>query len=135
MSKKAEAVVEEGHDPVAAPLTRAEIRSALIGSTPLAKSVLIHVWGIDMELRQPTLKAIMDTRDIESSSERAVEMIIKYAYVPGTDELIFEDSDAELILRWPFGEDMLKVQETITELTGLDIESAKEDLKDNPLVE
>ncbi len=116
-----------------APLTRDEIRAALIGSTPLAKSKLIHVFGVDIELRQPTLESIMNTREIEDSSQRAVGMIIKYAYVPGTDELIFEDTDTQMILRWPFGEDMLKVQETITELTGLDIDEAQEDMQENPL--
>lgn len=116
-----------------APMTRDELRAVLIGKTPLAKSEVIEVFGVKLELRQPTLKSIMDAREIEDSATRAVSMIIKYAYVPGTDDLIFEDTDAELILRWPFGEDLLKLQETITELTGLDIETAKEDLKQNPL--
>ncbi len=117
------------------PLTRDEIRAVLLGKTPLAKSKLITVFGVEIELRQPTLASIMTTREIEDPKVRATEMIIKYAYVPGTEEYVFENTDREMILRWPFGEDLLLLQQTITDLTGLDIDAAKEDLEENPLDE
>lgn len=116
-------------------LTRDEIRAALIGSTPKSKTKLITVFDIDLELRQPTLAAIMSTRESDDSEVRATDMIIKYAYVPGTDELVFEETDREMILRWPFGQELLKLQEAISELTGIDIAAAEEDIENNPLAE
>ena len=132
MNKKAEEVVEDS-EPVR--MTRDEIRAVLLGKTPLAKSKVITVYGVELELRQPTLASIMSTREIDDPKVRATEMIIKYAFVPGTDEHVFEDTDREAILKWPFGEDLLTIQQTITDLTGLDIDVAKEDLRQNPLVE
>lgn len=137
MNTKAKAVPveDEVSVPVVATLTRDQIRAALLGKTPLAKSKLINVFGIDLELRQPSLGSIMDTRENDDAKARAADMIVKYAYVPGTDELVFEATDRDLILRWPFGEDLLALQTAITELTGLDIDAAVEDLRENPLAE
>lgn len=116
-------------------LTRDEIRAALLGKTPDAKSVLITVFGIELELKQPSLGSIMETRENDDAKARAADMIVKYAYVPGTNDLVFEDTDRDLILKWPFGEDLLALQQAITDLTGLDIDAATEDLKENPLAE
>ncbi len=131
MSTKA----EEVSVPAVATLTRDEIRAALLGKTPDAKSVLITVFGVALELKQPSLGSIMDTRENDDAKARAADMIVKYAYVPGTNDLVFEDTDREMILRWPFGEDLLALQQAITDLTGLDIDSAMEDLRENPLAE
>ena len=117
-----------------APPTRDELRAILIGSTPKGKSKLVEVFGVKLELRQPTLAAIMKTRDVEDTAQRAVDMIIEYAFVPGTEEHVFEDTDSEFILRWPFGEDLTKINAAIGELTGIDIAAAEDDLKD-PLAE
>lgn len=114
--------------------SRDDIRAALLGKTPLAKSELITVFGIEIELRQPTLAAIMDARgDQDDPKIMATDMIIKYAYVPGTDELIFEDTDREMILRWPFGDELLALQRAISKLTGIDITAAEENLRADPL--
>lgn len=130
-----EEVVEEAAATKPETLTRDDIRAVLLGKTPLAKSKIITIYGVELELRQPTLASIMTTREIEDPKVRATEMIIKYAYVPGTDEYVFEDTDREAILKWPFGEDLLTLQQAITDLTGLDIDKVKEDLEKNPLVE
>ena len=115
-------------------LTRDELRAILIGSTPKGKSKVVDVFGCTIELRQPTLAAIMKTREVADTAQRAVDMIIEYAYVPGTDEHVFEDTDSEFILRWPFGEDLTKINAAIAELTGIDIAAAEEALVD-PLAE
>ena len=120
---------QEVEVPKVAP-TRDELRAILIGSTPKGKSKLIEVFGVELELRQPTLAAIMQTRDETDTAQRAVGMIIEYAFVPGTDEHVFEDTDAEFILRWPFGEDLTKINAAIAELTGIDIGAAEEALVD-----
>ncbi len=59
-------------------------------------------------------------------------MLVRYCYVPGTDERVFDPADVDAILAFPFGPDFVKIQEAITELTGLDMTEAEEELKKNP---
>ncbi len=113
-------------------LTRDEMRAKLIGAKLKPESKIVTLFGVELELRQPTLKAIMKARDIADTAERAADMIIEYAYVPGTDEHVFEDTDREIILNWPFGEGLTEVNMVIADLTGIDIEGAMEDLKKDP---
>ena len=113
--------------------TRDEIRAKLLGKTPLAETKMISLYGMDIELRQPTLEAILKSRDIDDNVARAVDMIIEYAFVPGTDDHVFETADREMILRWPFGKDLQTLNEAIADLTGVDIAAAMEDMKRDPL--
>ncbi len=112
------------------PPTRQELRDALIGSTPKGKTKVIEVFGVEIELRQPTLAAIMKARETGDTAQRAAEMIIEFAYVPGTSTHVFEDTDRDRILLWPFGEDLTRLNAAIAELSGVNIDDAEEDLKD-----
>ncbi len=115
--------------------TRQEMRDALLGNKHLAKSEIVTLYGVRLELRQPTLGAILDGQDIEDSKARSIDMIIRFACVPGTHERVFEDGDRELILNWPFGDDLVLLQQTITKLSGLKVDDAEKELKTNPLKE
>ncbi len=115
-------------------LVRKELRNKLLVGQK-AKTELIKVFGQEIELRQPSLGTILETRMIGNAAEQAVEMIIRFAYVPGTDELLFEAGDAPQLLKWPFGEDVLRLQEAIGNLTGLDLDGVKEEIKGDPLDE
>ena len=112
---------------------RDQIRAKLLGPRLEAKSTLITVFDVELEMRQPTLGSILMARDEDDPEKRVVDMIIKYAYVPGTNDLVFEPEDLASILNWPFGEDLLLMQRTITELTGVNIDEAEEDLQKHPL--
>lgn len=114
--------------------TRSELRNKLL-SRHAPKSEQLNVFGVDIEIRQPTLDAILSAREEADVKTRTVDMIIRYAYVPGTDEPIFENGDRDTILQWPFGSDLVRVQQAITKLTGVDIAEAKQDLKSDPLDE
>ena len=46
-------------DNVTEPMSRADIRAALIGKRQQSKSVVIDVFGVQLELRQPSFGAIM----------------------------------------------------------------------------
>ncbi len=117
-------------------LTRDAIRAALVGSRQEGASRAIKLFGIDIELRQPTFKSIMEARIEGDGATRAIDMIIKYAYVPGSEERIFEEGDIPQMEEWPFGPDLVAIQNAIVEMTGIDIavEEATEELKD-PLAE
>ena len=114
-------------------VSRQSIRDALLGNVPLAKTEAITIYGIDIELRQPTLGAILDAQDEADTKARSADMIIRFACVPGTDERVFEDTDRAMILNWPFGDDMMKLQTAITKLSGVNIDDATDKLDKDPL--
>jgi len=114
-------------------LTRDQLRAALIGKKHTVKSELVNLFGVEVELRQPTLSGILDVRAEDDVEKRTTDVFINYAYVPGTDEKIFEDTDRAAILNWPFTEDLIEIQMIIARLTGVDISAAEEDLKLDPL--
>ncbi len=129
MSKKAD-VVEVG---VVPQLTRDELRLALLGNAPKPESKVITMFGVEIELKQPSLGAILRARDEGDETTRAIDMIIEYAFVPGTNDHVFEDVDRDTIKNWPFGADLTLLNTTIAELTGVDIDAAAEDLRQDPL--
>ncbi|MEE8599296.1 MAG: hypothetical protein V3S69_07320 [Dehalococcoidales bacterium] len=115
------------------PMTRDEMRAKLLGDKHLAKTTLVTLFGVELELRQPTLGAILASREVGDVKVRTTDVFINYAYVPGTDERVFEDTDRDLILNWPFTEELVQVQEAIADLTGIDLGAAEEDLEIDPL--
>ncbi len=136
MTKKAtveEAVVHTDALLSDAPLTRDELRKALLGTAPKAESKIIKMFGVDLEIRQPSLGSIMAAREENDQAIRAVDMIIEYAYVPGTDDHVFEMTDRDVIKNWPFGKDLTRLNAAIAELTGVDVDAVVEGLRDDPL--
>ena len=116
-------------------VTRQSIRDALLGHAPKPEVELLVLFGVELELRQPTLGAILDAQDTEDTKTRSADMIIQFACVPGTDERVFEPADREMILNWPFGDDLMALQRAITKLSGVDVGDAEEALQTDPLKE
>jgi len=114
-------------------LTRDEIRKALLGNAPKPTHKDVTLFGIKLELRQPTLGGILAAQDIEDARERAVDTIVNYSYVPGTNERVFEVTDKDVILGWPFTEELVTIQVAVAEMTGVDITEAETELKGAPL--
>lgn len=112
---------------------RQDLRDKLLGHAPKPKRKLITLFGSDIELQQPTLRAILDAQKVQDDKARSVDMIIGYTYVPGTNEKVFEPADSEVILNWPFDKELLDLQLAVAELTGVDIQTAEQELKDDPL--
>ncbi len=123
--------------------SRDQLRSALL-SNQKPDSVLMTLFGQEIELMQPSLGAILSAREELDTKVSAAKMIITYACVPGTTNRIFEDGDIPQILKWPFGTELLAVQQAIAGLTGVDLDdigdlkgilTAEEDLEASPLVD
>src|SRR6188474_2164490 len=108
---------------------RDALRAKILGKTHQPKKELITVFGVEFELRQPSLAAILNARESKSLIDQVVDMIIDHAFVPGTDERLFESTDRELIKVWPFGEDLITLQRAIAKLSGVNIGEAEEQLK------
>lgn len=114
--------------------TRDQLRAVLIGKKHEPQRKRVELFGVEVELQQPTLRSILEAQDASDELTRTADVFIQYAYVPDTDERVFEEGDRDVILNWPFTEDLVKVQLLIAELTGVDIRDAEEELKD-PLSE
>lgn len=114
-------------------LNREDIRQRILGAAKDVKVEKLTLFGIDVELRQPSFAAIMEARELDNPGTRAASMIIAYACVPGTSERIFSPEDAEMIMEWPYGEDLTKVNSAIMALTGLNLEEEEEVLEKDPL--
>lgn len=111
---------------------REALRAALL--QPIAPKIIpLKLFGQDVELRQPTFREVVNMRAIEDPKARQISMVIKYLCVPGTTETVFTEEDADLILEWPFGEDMNLFQNAIMELTGIHVEAADQQLRKDPL--
>lgn len=112
---------------------RDALRAALLSSKVYKpKSVVIELFGQQVEVRQPPISEVMKGQE-GNPDEQAARMIIKYCYVPGTDERVFEEGDIPTIMQWPFGDDVIRLQEAINKLSGFNIEEVKAELKSDPL--
>lgn len=88
------------------------------------KTKVITFYGAEIEMRQPATRYIMDIagKPEAGSREYFFHMAIEHAYIPGTDQKFFEPADFDSIMSMPFGGDVVKLQNTMLELTTANIE-------------
>lgn len=101
---------------------RDEIRKAIF-SNAKPKSLTFEFFGAEIELRQPPMSEVLATQASagEDRARASAEMVVRYAYVPGTDERVFDEADIDMIQRMPFGSDMANLNVKIGELTDIDL--------------
>ncbi len=98
----------------------AAVRQAIIDAAK-PESEQIEFFGQMIELRQPTMRAILELQDLPDKVEAASQMVINYAFVPGTNEKVFESTDLDTIAGMPFGKDMQRLNDAIQKLTDIDV--------------
>lgn len=99
--------------------TRDTLRSKILGTSHKMKSRLIMFFGAQIEIRQPSLGAILDAQEKEDRQAAVIDYLLERTYVPGTDEKVFDDTDVETLRDLPFGEDFIRVTEAIQELSDV----------------
>lgn len=102
-------------EPVEAP-TRQSIRDRIFAAK--SRSMTIDFFGTNIELRQPKMGDVLAMRRGESNLDAAQMMLVHYAYIPGTDEKVFEETDIDSLDQLPFGEDMTRFSEAVADLMG-----------------
>jgi hypothetical protein len=76
---------------------------------------LVDFMGAQLELRTPTLGHILampskEEQEMEGEGKaQLVTSIIQHAYIPGTDELVFEDEDLDGLLGMAYSADMQRL--------------------------
>ena len=110
---------------------RTSIRTAIFAGK--AKVLLVTAFGVDLELRQPSMGELLDLQDLPDQKSRVVASLIRYCFVPGTKEKVFDEADRDSILALPFDENFVKINDAIAELTGIDLEEEKGNSEDDPI--
>jgi len=95
---------------------RKSVRANIFARKELRKKV-INFFGEEIELRQPQLGDIISARENDDRQAAVIETLIKYAFIPGTEEKVFEDADADSFKTMPFGADFLRINQALEELT------------------
>lgn len=106
-------------DPVA---LREQMRGTIF-STRKARKEIVQFAGQNIEVRSPSLGAVMDSRDEPNTKRMIARMIVNYCYVPESDVKIFEEADIEAIIAMPFDEDFVRLNKAIQSLTGISVEA------------
>jgi len=106
---------------------RDQLRATIFSSTNAEYKRIPYVYkGAQLELKQPNLEQVNQLWQIEGTTARAIYMLIALAYVPGTDIRVFEDTDQDNLIQMPYGAEMVRLTEIMTEfITGNSKESEK----------
>ena len=112
------------------PTPRDELRKKLFKHKEF-KSKIINVFDADIELRQPTIGEVLNAKDYDNNAEAIAGILINYAYVPGTNDRVFDKNDADLneILSWPMTDWITTVQKAAVDLMNLNVEDAEKNLE------
>jgi hypothetical protein len=119
--------------------TRDALRAKVLGNAPKLGSIIVPFNGEQIELRQQTLRVAMASYENEkqvSAAERAARLVVDYAYIPGTNERVFEVADIPVLLEMPFGPEWVEIQRSISKLMGVteeDVARVEEQLNKSPL--
>lgn len=106
-------------------VTRDTLRGNIFNNAK-PQSKLVTFFDTEIELRQPSVEEI-ESMNSENGEQRTslVDMLIRYAFVPGTNDKMFESGDRETLRSMPFGGDMSGVTRAVSELSGIDISGAE----------
>lgn len=108
---------------------RDALRAKLLATRAPAQKE-ITFFGETVEIRQPTLADVLKAQEADTVQSGIVQMIINYAFVPGTQEKVFEPADGDQLLTLPFGQefiDLSKALESLTQVNFLDKKPSSEE--------
>ena len=104
-----------------------EIRSAIFSSSNF-KSTEIELFGKAVEVRQPSVGQLMSLTEEGSDTVRsaAVNAMIAFTYLPGTNQKIFTSADKDGLLNLPMGQWFIDFQTVWADLASIDVGEAEE---------
>jgi hypothetical protein len=102
---------------------REQVRASIFSAKQLRK-VTVEFFGAEIEVRQPTLEDIVETASADNRST-TINTLIRYAYVPGTDERVFDDTDADSLAKLPFDANFKRVVDALEQLTNISFQDKK----------
>ena len=125
-AKQSDKAVTEAEEPSA----QDRIRAAIFAKNVFQTKV-VTAFGVEMEIRQPSLGEMLalqkmaDTDDPEEHVKAVLLSVVKYCYVPGTNDPIFNESDLDLLKNLPFDDNIGVINDAVAKLTDVDVSSAE----------
>lgn len=111
-----------------APLTRDAARAKIFAAeNKKGESVVLQFFGTEIELKQPSIGEIQKFGENVAEGGRIAfaQILVDYAYVPGTQEKVFESGDIASLNQLPFNADIQRVIDTIETFTNLSVKDAE----------
>ena len=119
---------------------RDKLRKATLGAPSVFKSEIVTFNGAKFEIRQPTIKARSNLRSrcttVKGPSDVDFDMfeflvwsVIANTYVPGTDDLVFDEADYDALVQNPTGGFMDQFSEVAAELMNVEPDVKKKSSK------
>lgn len=105
---------------------RDQIRTQVFSGENAPKHEKVLFFGATIELRQPTLAQVLEAQSAESRESAVIDMLVNRAFVPDTDERVFEDTDADTLKGLPFGADFIRVSTAFTNMSDVDFRDGKD---------
>jgi len=107
--------------------TRKSVRDALLGKAPEFKKEIVEYEGIEVEIRQPSMKVRKQVMKRATDKEGNTDIfdfliwsVIENTYFVGSDEKIFEDTDYDSLVERPSGGFMDKFGEVAASLMNVE---------------
>lgn len=107
------------------PRTRDELRAAIFSAqNTLRKTVIIQMFDVDVEVRQPSLKELQ-AMATDKTGQAIAMGLVTYCYVPGTNDHLFTKEDADAIMDLPAGPWLEQFNKAMESLTGIKLREAE----------
>lgn len=106
---------------------REALRAELFQKKHVFKSKLIDFLGQQVEVRQPSIGEILNFQeeDEASSKDSFIDALVRFCFVPGTDDKLFDSEDAERIMSLPQGEWVSGFNSAVAELFEVNVGEAE----------
>jgi hypothetical protein len=98
-------------------LSRDAMRAQIFGAKPESRT--FSFFGVKLELRQPPMETMLEARQ-GAMQNALLMMLVRYAYVPDTDEHVFTEEDVDQLKKLPLSPDIQKALQACNELMGVD---------------
>lgn len=108
-------------------MSKDTIRTAIFAAQQF-KSKVIDIFGQSVEIKQPSIGELLGLTsgdDKEKQKLAVAQILINYAYVPDTNEHVFDKADYDSIVNLPSGAWVGNVITAWTELVGSEETSEK----------
>jgi len=113
--------------------TRDALRASIFSSeNSRYKRTPLNFKGTDLEIKQPTLTQVAEMWTKETSTERALYLLINLAYIPGTDILVFEEGDIADIIAMPYGPEFTRINEILADFLNGNAKEAEKNSEATP---
>ena len=114
---------------------RDDLRTKIFSGATNRESITITFFGADIELRQPTVGQLQNMLEEQSNRQGNIPLpqyLIQYAYVPGTDDKVFDQADLAGLMDLPYNQDMIIVANAVGKLSGVNVPVAEKNLTEAP---